>query len=240
MADKASFNSGPLVIFDCDGVLVDSEPLSVRVLVEALNRHGIDMAEEEAYQRFLGRSLATMRQVMDEEYGFHTGPEFLETLRIDLYDLFKTDLKPIPGIAETLDALNLPRCVASSSQPERIRLSLSIAGLIDKLEPHIFSASMVKNGKPAPDLFLYAADQMGIAPSNCIVIEDSPAGIEAAQRAGMTVFAFTGGSHAAVPGYRERIDALSPDLIFDAMPDLLHLVENHMEGRGGASSQRAV
>lgn len=243
MTDKASSSTGPLVIFDCDGVLVDSEPLSVRVLVEALNRHGIDMAEEEAYQRFLGRSLATMRQVMDEEYDFHTGPEFLETLRIDLYDLFKTDLKPIPGIAETLDALalqNLPRCVASSSQPERIRLSLAITGILDKLEPHIFSASMVKNGKPAPDLFLYAADQMGVTPENCIVIEDSPAGIEAAQRAGMTVFAFTGGSHAAVPGYRERIDALSPDLIFDAMPDLLHLVKNHMEGRGRPSSQRAV
>ncbi len=243
MTDKASSSTGPLVIFDCDGVLVDSEPLSVRVLVEALNRHGIDMAEEEAYQRFLGRSLATMRQVMDEEYDFHTGPEFLETLRIDLYDLFKTDLKPIPGIAETLDALalrNLPRCVASSSQPERIRLSLAITGILDKLEPHIFSAAMVKNGKPAPDLFLYAADQMGVTPENCIVIEDSPAGIEAAQRAGMTVFAFTGGSHAAVPGYRERIDALSPDLIFDAMPDLLHLVKNHMEGRGRPSSQRAV
>lgn len=243
MTDKASSSTGPLVIFDCDGVLVDSEPLSVRVLVEALNRHGIDMAEEEAYQRFLGRSLATMRQVMDEEYDFHTGPEFLETLRIDLYDLFKTDLKPIPGIAETLDALalqNLPRCVASSSQPERIRLSLAITGILDKLEPHIFSASMVKNGKPAPDLFLYAADQMGVTPENCIVIEDSPAGIEAAQRAGMTVFAFTGGSHADVPGYRERIDALSPDLIFDAMPDLLQLVKNHMEGRGRPSSQRAV
>lgn len=243
MADKASFNSGPLVIFDCDGVLVDSEPLSVRVLVEALNRHGIDMAEEEAYQRFLGRSLATMRQVMDEEYDFHTGPEFLETLRLDLYDLFKTDLQPIPGIAETLDALallNLPRCVASSSQLERIRLSLSITGILDKLEPHIFSASMVQNGKPAPDLFLHAAGEMGVAPENCIVIEDSPAGIEAAQRAGMKVFAFTGGSHAGVPGYRERIDALSPDLIFDAMPDLLHLVKNHMEGRDRPSSQRAV
>lgn len=240
MADAAGLQQGPLVIFDCDGVLVDSEPLSVRVLVEALSRHGIDMAEEEAYQRFLGRSLATMRQVMDEDYGFHTGPEFLETLRLDLYDLFKTDLQPIPGIAETLDALKLPRCVASSSQPERIRLSLSITGLIDRLAPHIFSASMVKNGKPAPDLFLHAAEQMGVAASNCIVIEDSPAGIEAAQRAGMAVFAFAGGSHAAVPGYRERIEALSPDLIFDAMPDLLHLVENHMEGRGGASSQRAV
>jgi len=243
VADKASFNSGPLVIFDCDGVLVDSEPLSVRVLVEALNRHGVDMAEEEAYQRFLGRSLATMRQVMDEEYGFHTGPEFLEGLRIDLYDLFKTDLQPIPGIAETLDALallNLPRCVASSSQPERIRLSLAITGILDKLEPHIFSASMVKNGKPAPDLFLHAADQMGVAPEKCIVIEDSPAGIEAAHRAGMTVFAFTGGSHACVPGYRERIDELSPDAVFDAMPDLLHLVKNHMEGREKTSSQRAV
>ena len=240
MADKAALNTGPLVIFDCDGVLVDSEPLSVRVLVEALNRHGIDMAEEEAYQRFLGRSLATMRQVMDEEYGFHTGPEFLEGLRVDLYGLFKTDLRPIPGIAETLDALDLPRCVASSSQPERIRLSLTITGIADKLEPHIFSASMVTNGKPAPDLFLYAAEQMGIAPADCIVIEDSPAGIEAAQRAGMTVFAFTGGSHACVPGYRERIDALSPHAVFDAMPDLLQLVQNHMEGRGGAASRQAI
>ncbi|WP_119941221.1 HAD family hydrolase [Neorhizobium sp. NCHU2750] len=243
MADNAELQPRPLVIFDCDGVLVDSEPLSVRVLVRALNRHGIDMAEEEAYQRFLGRSLATMRQVMDEDYGFHTGPEFLETLRLDLYDLFRTDLKPIAGMAETLDGLaqlGLPRCVASSSQPERIRLSLTLTGLIDRLEPHIFSASMVKNGKPAPDLFLHAADEMGIAPENCIVIEDSPAGIEAAQRAGMTVFAFTGGSHASVAGYRERIEALSPDLTFDAMPDLLHLVENHMEDRGRASSQRAV
>jgi HAD superfamily hydrolase (TIGR01509 family) len=236
MADRA----GPLVIFDCDGVLVDSEPLSVRVLVEALNRHGVDMAEEEAYRRFLGRSLATMKQVMDEEYGFHTGPEFLDAMRLDLYSRFKTELKPIPGIAETLDRLATPRCVASSSNPDRIRLSLTITGLIGKLEPHIFSATMVKNGKPAPDLFLHAASQMGMDPRDCIVIEDSPAGIEAAQRAGMTVFAFTGGSHASAPGYQDRIDALSPDVVFDAMPDLLHLVQNYMEGRSGLMSQQAL
>jgi HAD superfamily hydrolase (TIGR01509 family) len=230
----------PLVIFDCDGVLVDSEPLSVRVLVEALNRHGVDMAEEEAYRRFLGRSLATMKQIMDEEYGFHTGPEFLEAMRLDLYSRFKCELQPIPGIAETLDHLSVPRCVASSSNPDRIRLSLSITGLIDKLEPNIFSATMVKNGKPAPDLFLHAAAEMGFDPKDCIVIEDSPAGIEAAQRAGMTAFAFTGGSHASVPGYRERIEALSPDVVFDAMPDLLHLVQNHIRGRSGPASQRAL
>ena len=203
-------NDRPLVIFDCDGVLVDSEPVSVRVLVAALNRHGIDMAEEEAYGRFLGRSLATMTQVMDEEYGFHTGPEFLESLRVDLYERFKTELEAISGIADTVDRLGCDHCVASSSQPERIRLSLSLTGLIDKFEPNIFSASMVENGKPAPDLFLYAAEKMGYDPGNCIVVEDSPAGIEAAQRAGMTAFAFTGGSHTHVAGYRERIEALKP------------------------------
>ena len=224
-----------LVIFDCDGVLVDSEPLSVRVLVAALNRHGIEMAEEEAYERFLGRSLATMRQVMDEEYGFHTGPEFLEGMRTDLYSLFKAELKPIPGIAETLEALGLQACVASSSNPDRIRLSLTITGLIDKLDPHIFSATMVKNGKPAPDLFLLAASEMGFAPEDCIVIEDSPAGIEAAQRAGMASFAFTGGSHTHTSGYRDRIEALSPDVVFDAMPDLLHLVQKYIEDRNGSA-----
>lgn len=229
----------PLVIFDCDGVLVDSEPVSVRVLVAALNRHGIDMAEEEAYSRFLGRSLATMTQVLDEEYDFHTGPEFLERMRVDLYERFREELQPITGIARTVDQLGCRHCVASSSQPERIRLSLSLTGLLERFEPNIFSASMVENGKPAPDLFLYAAAKMGFDPSNCIVVEDSPAGIEAAQRAGMTAFAFTGGSHTQTVGYRERIEELRPDAIFDAMPDLLHLVQKYSDGRKGSSVSRS-
>ncbi|MGF9563191.1 HAD family hydrolase [Neorhizobium sp. JUb45] len=233
-------NDLPLVIFDCDGVLVDSEPVSVRVLVAALNRHGIDMAEEEAYGRFLGRSLATMTQVMDEEYGFHTGPDFLESLRVDLYERFHTELQAIKGIANTIDRLGCAHCVASSSQPERIRLSLSLTGLLDKFEPNIFSASMVENGKPAPDLFLFAAEKMGYDPANCIVVEDSPAGIEAAQRAGMTALAFTGGSHTHVAGYRERIEALQPDAIFDAMPDLLHLVQKQFNGHKGPVASRSL
>ncbi len=223
-------SSGHLVIFDCDGVLVDSEPVSVRVLVNALRRKGVDMDEAEAYRRFLGRSLATVTKTMSEEFGIEADEAFLDDMRHDLYREFRAELKPVTGISEALDTLDVPRCVASSSQPERIRLSLSVTGLLDRLEPHIFSASMVAKGKPAPDLFLHAAENMGADPAHCIVIEDSPAGIEAAKRAGMTVFAFTGASHACVPGYRERIEALSPHVVFDAMADLLHLVQKHIEG----------
>lgn len=230
--------AGPLVIFDCDGVLVDSETVSIRVLLDGLRSKGLEMDEEEAYRHFLGRSLGTVTRTIREEFGIDADESFLEGMRHELYARFRAELKPMPGIAETLDALSFRRCVASSSQPERIRLSLSITGLIDKLEPNIFSAAMVARGKPAPDLFLHAASQMGADPESCIVIEDSPAGIEAARRAGMAVFAFVGGSHAGSPGYRERIDALSPEVVFDAMPDLIHLVRKHIEGRGGPVFQK--
>ncbi|KGD91937.1 HAD family hydrolase [Rhizobium sp. YS-1r] len=225
----------PLVIFDCDGVLVDSETVSIRVLLDGLRSKGLEMDEAEAYRHFLGRSLGTVTRTIREEFGIDADEVFLEDMRHELYARFRAELKPMRGIAETLDALSFRRCVASSSQPERIRLSLSITGLIGRLEPNIFSAAMVARGKPAPDLFLHAASQMGADPQNCIVIEDSPAGIEAGHRAGMAVFAFVGGSHAGTPGYRERIDALSPEVVFDAMPDLIHLVQKHIEDRGGSA-----
>jgi HAD superfamily hydrolase (TIGR01509 family) len=213
-----------LVIFDCDGVLVDSEPISVSVLVEAVNDLGVPFTEEQVYGRFLGKSLATVIETMKSEYQVHAGEAFLEQIRTNLYARFRQELKPIAGIGETIDALDMPCCVASSSQVERIRLSLTVTGLIDRL-PHIFSATMVKNGKPAPDLFLHAAREMGVEPEHCVVIEDSPAGIEAAKAAGMRVFAFTGGSHANFEGYRAELDRLSPEVVFDAMPDLIHLVQ---------------
>ncbi|CAN7417470.1 HAD family hydrolase [Rhizobium rhizogenes] len=215
-----------LVIFDCDGVLVDSEPLSVSVLIDAMRDVGVDMSEEDVYSRFLGKSLATLVDTLETEFDVFIDQAFLDRIRNDLYERFRQELKPIDGIAETLDALTVPRCVASSSQLERIRLSLGVTGLLERLEPNIFSASMVKRGKPAPDLFLYAAGQMGVAPKDCIVVEDSPAGIMAARAAGMTVFAFTGGSHAHSPSYRSELERLSPEVVFDAMPDLIHLVRN--------------
>jgi HAD superfamily hydrolase (TIGR01509 family) len=212
-----------LVIFDCDGVLVDSEPISISVLVKAMADLGVTITEDEAYERFLGKSLATLISILETEFNVHANEEFLESIRTNLYARFRTELKAMPGIGDAIDALGLPCCVASSSQVERIKLSLSVTGLLPKL-PNIFSASMVKRGKPAPDLFLYAADQMHVEPRDCIVIEDSPAGIAAAKAAGMTVFAFTGGSHANFAGYREELDRLSPEVVFDAMPELIHLV----------------
>lgn len=220
-----------LVIFDCDGVLVDSEPISISVLVKAMADLGVTITEDEAYARFLGKSLATLIDILETEFNVHANEEFLEGIRTNLYARFRTELKPIPGISDAIDALHVPCCVASSSQVERIKLSLSITGLLPKL-PDIFSASMVKRGKPAPDLFLYAADQMRVEPRDCIVIEDSPAGIAAAKAAGMTVFAFTGGSHANFAGYREELDRLSPEVVFDAMPELIHLVRK--QKRDGA------
>ncbi|WFU08317.1 HAD family hydrolase [Rhizobium sp. CB3090] len=215
-----------LVIFDCDGVLVDSEPLSVSVLIKAMHDVGVDMSEEDIYSRFLGKSLATLVDTLETEFDVFIDQDFLDRIRNDLYDRFRRELKPIDGVAETLDALTVRRCVASSSQIERIRLSLGVTGLLPRLEPNIFSASMVKRGKPAPDLFLYAAKQMQVAPQDCIVIEDSPAGITAARAAGMTVFAFTGGSHAHSPSYRAELERLSPEVVFDAMSDLIHLVRS--------------
>jgi len=212
-----------LVIFDCDGVLVDSEPISISVLVKAMADLGVTITEDEAYERFLGRSLATLIDILETEFNVHANEAFLEGIRTNLYARFRTELKPMAGIGDAIDALGVPCCVASSSQIERIRLSLSVTGLLPKL-PNIFSASMVKRGKPAPDLFLYAASKMQVEPRDCIVIEDSPAGIAAAKAAGMTVFAFTGGSHANFAGYREELDRLSPEVVFDAMPELIHLV----------------
>lgn len=216
--------NAPLLIFDCDGVLVDSEPVSIAVLIDMVAHQGVHISEEEAYQRFLGRSVASMTTTLWEEYGIETDIDFLEHMRSVLFQRFREELKAINGIAETLDQLSVTRCVASSSQPERIRYSLGLTGLLEKFEPNIFSATMVKNGKPAPDLFLHAAEKMQADPADCIVIEDSPAGIAAAKAAGMRVFAFTGGTHARFPAFREHIASLKPDLVFDAMPDLVHLV----------------
>jgi HAD superfamily hydrolase (TIGR01509 family) len=212
-----------LVIFDCDGVLVDSEPLAMRVLLAGLAELGYAIDEASAYERFLGRSLASMQAVLRKD-GVELSQERLEAMRLRLFDVYRTELFPIPGIVATLDRLTIPRCVASSSQPERLRFSLEVTGLLSRFVPHLFSAAAVARGKPAPDLFLHAAERMGVAPAACLVIEDSAAGIEAAQRAGMRVFGFAGGGHARSVAYRAKLAALAPALVFDDMsllPDLI-------------------
>ncbi|MEP9386678.1 HAD family hydrolase [Mesorhizobium sp. KR9-304] len=225
-----------LVIFDCDGVLVDSETISVSVLCDFVRKAGADIGEEEAYRLFLGRSMAAVEEALRGEFGLSLNEAQLGRIRAETFRRFRDELKPMPGAVETLSRLNVRRCVASSSSLERIRLSLDLTGLLEMLEPHIYSASMVARGKPAPDLFLHAAKAMGVRPEDCVVVEDSPAGIEAARRAGMRVFAFTGGSHAGQAALAATLAALRPDLVFSdlrRLPGLLAATPSHLGGRTG-------
>lgn len=209
-----------LVIFDCDGVLVDSEPISIQVLTEIISEAGVEISAGVAYRDFLGRSMASILETLSDRYKLTMSGDHLAEIRSRLYGRFERSLVAVKGVRAMLDALQLPCCVASSSQLERIRLTLRITGLLEYFEPHLYSSSMVANGKPAPDLFLLAARSCGVRPEACVVIEDSPAGIEAAKRAGMRVFGFTGGSHAVPADLKALIDPFKPDLVFDDMETL--------------------
>jgi len=183
------------MIFDCDGVLVDSEVLVAGIEAELLGEFGVPMTARDVAEAFVGLSDADMHRLIEERWGIELPPEFaLEKVRrIDRSIL--VELNPVPGIGALLESLRGARCVASSSRPERIHASLSRTGLARYFEPHVFSASMVARGKPAPDLFLYAADVMGARPGHCVVVEDSPHGVAAGVSAGMTVIGFTAASH---------------------------------------------
>jgi HAD superfamily hydrolase (TIGR01509 family) len=182
-----------LIIFDCDGVLVDSEPISVRVDVEMLAEVGLSISEAEVIERFVGRSPEVIVAETEAQLGSRVPEGWFERGEMRLREAFKTRLRPIPGIHEALKALAMPVCVASSSRPAELRLKLTLTGLYERFSGHIFSASEVANGKPAPDLFLYAAERMGTDPPDCVVVEDSRYGVQAARAAGMRVLAYAGG-----------------------------------------------
>ncbi len=181
-----------LIIFDCDGVLIDSEPISCQVLVEALAELGMHISYEEAIATFVGKSISSNRLYIEERIKKPLPSDFGINLQTRTIQKFKTDLNPIKGIHQAIEAINKPICVASSSNKEWIRSALETVELISHFGDNIFSASQVKHGKPAPDVFLFAAEQMGFSPAQCAVIEDSPTGVKAGQAAGMTVFAYTG------------------------------------------------
>ena len=213
-----------LVIFDCDGVLVDSEALSVSALLGMIRLAGGNIGEDVAYEHFLGKSMKSVREILGRDFGLEITDSQLTDMRVELMRRFREELKPIPGVKEILPRLGLPFCVASSGTLDRIRYALDVTGLLGLMEPHLFSAAMVTMGKPAPDLFLHAAASMRAHPRKCLVVEDSPAGIIAARAAGMRVLAFTGGSHAGNPTLKARLASSEPDFIFADMlqlPDLI-------------------
>jgi HAD superfamily hydrolase (TIGR01509 family) len=220
-----------LVIFDCDGVLVDSEPLAMRILLETLAEAGAVLGANEASEAFLGKRLASVCEILRHERGIEIDAPALERMRGRLNAAIRRELEPIPGVAETLRSLDRQSCVASSSQPERIRLSLEVTGLARFFGDDIFSATMVAHGKPAPDLFLFAAQRMQVDAGHCMVVEDSPAGVSAALEAGMRVAGFVGGSHARSPSHRQRLAELQPHLVFDDMLELSGLLKELEKGR---------
>ena len=184
-----------LVIFDCDGVLIDSEIISAKMLVDELARLGVAIDLDYVARHFLGRSYPTVMQQIREEFGLNLPEAFEEQYRNRLLAAFERDLTIMPGIAEVIGALAVPYCIATSSSPRRARRSLEIVAFPGLEETPLFTASMVEHGKPAPDLFLLAAEKMGVNPKDCLVIEDSLNGIRAAHAAGMEVLRFTGGTH---------------------------------------------
>lgn len=217
--------AGPeLVIFDCDGVLVDSEPIAIDVLIETVAARGVRIGRDAAYRDFLGRTLTTVSAALWADYGVEMDETALDEMRHRLYARYRDALKPMAGVFDMLDRLDAATCVASSSVYERIEVSLKLTGLHDRFAPHIYSAIAVPRGKPAPDLFLHVAERMGVAPRDCVVIEDSPAGVMAAKAAGMAVIAFTGGGHVGPARLEAQLAALKPDAILGDMqtlPDLL-------------------
>lgn len=183
-----------LVIFDCDGVLVDSERIAVRVDALVLAELGWNLTEAEIVDRFMGRSSQSMTKEIEAHLGRSLPADWEEEFSPLYRDAWAAELTPVPGIVDALDALtHLPTCVASSGSHDKMRLTLGITGLHQRFEGSIFSATEVEHGKPAPDLFLHAAQQMGIAPETCAVVEDSQYGLQAARAAGMRAFAYAGG-----------------------------------------------
>ena len=219
-----------LVIFDCDGVLVDSEVISCRAHAATLARHGYAITADQVLDRFLGVSDREARLTIENEIGRRLPDDFEAQVKQATLQFYAGDLRAISHVGEAIAAIDLPKCVASSGTPEKIHHGLTCAGLYDRLAPHIFSATQVARGKPAPDLFLFAAGQMQVSPGRCLVIEDSVPGITGARAAGMTVLGFHGGSHCR-PGHAETLRAAGAALVFDDMRQLPGLI-----GRVGAAA----
>jgi HAD superfamily hydrolase (TIGR01509 family) len=195
VAGNAAKTPFDLIIFDCDGVLVDSEVISTHTLLDTLVAGGLEVDIEYVRKTYLGRSMS----VVKADYLKLTGRDLEETFEADflarLFAAYRGELAAMAGVKELIGSLSIPYCMATSSNIERARLSLELTGLLPLFEGRIFCASMVKRGKPAPDLFLHAAHELGADPAHCLVIEDSEPGLRAGLSAGMAVWRFVGGSH---------------------------------------------
>ena len=219
-----------LIIFDCDGVLVDTEPPANRLLAEIISEEGLPLTAEFCHAHYVGRTMADIQADVEQRLGRALRPDWPDMVRTRTRDLFRRQgIRPIVHVGEQilwLRAQAIPYCVASSGLIRKMRLTLGLAGLLPLVEDVLFSASMVARGKPAPDVFLHAAQQMGATPDECIVVEDSLPGIKAGQAAGMRVLAYGGGAYADLPALAQTGAELFTD-----MRDLPGLLGSRRRGR---------
>jgi HAD superfamily hydrolase (TIGR01509 family) len=210
-----------LVIFDCDGVLVDSERLAVRTEALILEGLGWPLSSDEIIERFVGRSAADMQTEVEAHLGhaIDWATEFEQRYQ----EVFEVELVAVDGIVDALDRITIATCVASSGGHDKLRYTLGLTALLGRFEGRIYSATDVQHGKPAPDVFLYVAEQMGVAPTACAVVEDSVAGVTAGLAAGMSVFAFGGG---VTDESKLRQDGVIVFRDMRELPELLQLVES--------------
>ena len=211
-----------LVIFDCDGVLVDSEPIANRVLAEQLHRIGVALPVSEVMRRFVGKTRDQCLALAAEIRGSALPLQFGAEWDAALFDALRKEVKPVAGVPEVLRDLAIPYCVASNGMPDRVRVTLESAGVLQYFDDRVFTSSEVTHPKPAPDLFLHAAASMRASPAACVVIEDTPTGVKAARTAGMRVLGYIGGS-ASDAAALERNGAV----IFDDMSRLPGLLQQH-------------
>jgi HAD superfamily hydrolase (TIGR01509 family) len=207
-----------LVIFDCDGVLVDSEVITSRVFTGMLNELEIPATVEDVFDKFVGRSMKHCLEVIANLLGREVPKDFAQQYHLRTAAALKSELKAVPGIEAALDAIQVPYCVASNGSHEKMQTTLGITGLLPRFQGKLFSVTDVARGKPFPDVFLYAADKLGVAPVACAVIEDTPTGVTAGVAAGMTVFGYS--AHTPV----QRLIEAGAHHTFDRMsnlPDLL-------------------
>ncbi len=210
-----------LIIFDCDGVLVNSEPISNRVMAEVLTENGLPMSLETCYEHFMGRTMSDCVSILATRFGHTAAADFADSVRRRTLDALRDEIEPVAGIAAALVRIPVPVCVASSGQLVKMRTTLHLTGLLHHFGDRLFSAAGMARGKPHPDIFLHAAEALGAEPASCAVIEDSPVGVQAGVAAGMTVFgyaALTDGRQLSAAGARVFTDMqLLPTLLEEGL-----------------------
>lgn len=211
------------IIYDCDGTLIDSEHIAGSVCAEALTSMGWPITMQEFNARFNGVPAAKTWEILRTELPFSLPEGFNDRLNAEIYRRYETELSVVPGVKEAVSAIDALRAVASSTGLVRLKKNLDFTGLTPLFGPHIYSASQVARGKPAPDVFLFAASQLGLDPAHAIVIEDSVAGVIAALRAGMRAIGFTGACHGA-EDIADRLAAAGALSVIADMRELPRLV----------------